>query len=509
MRTGLILAALMVIPLAIAAPSPSSDAPAETPWWALSLQDSDGDRIDDALPLVGADPLTVLVAFPDVPTAQELKALQGAGFELVDWYAHFDVVAVRALPMQIPALLDVPGVVFVERDDVLRPLLKESVPLLGVPQARRTYGVDGAGITVAVLDDGSFEQHPDFNGKIAGSFDAGAPGLPGPFGAAQVPVVPAGTDGHGTHVAGTIVGRGTQSGGQYVGVAPGALFANVKVFSTANSTSSTIVLDGLDWTLSNAERLNIRIASMSLGGSASDGRDALSRAVNKAVEEGMVVVAAAGNAGPDPMTIGSPGAADQAITVGSVDKRKQIAPYSSRGPTKDGRLKPEVMAPGSAITSTVPPSTTSVRGILGGPSAQKLYYGQLSGTSMAAPHVSGVVALMLEVNPALTPLEVKQILVATAQDLGPPGQDNETGYGFVNAIAATQVANDPQLLSSPQFAAIIGTLPPPQQTPWYEDMQHQVDELIRSGKAPTYAGIFVALVALVIIGYVVGSRRRG
>lgn len=507
MRLGLLLAALLALPLAIAAP----DVPEDAAWWELSLQDVDRDGIDDALPLVGSDPLRVLVAFPDVPTEEDRQALRDAGFPVLDWYAHFDVVVVQAFPSQLPLLLEVPGVVFVEHDDVIYPLLKESVPLLGVPQVWRDFGVTGAGITVAVLDDGSFEQHPDFSGKIAGSFDAGSSGTTGPLGVAQqVPVIPAGTDGHGTHVAGTIVGRGTQSNGQYKGVAPGALFANVKVFSGPNSTSSTIVLEGLDWTLSNAEELGIRIASMSLGGSPSDGTDALSRSVNKAVEKGMIVVAAAGNAGPGAQTIGSPGAADQAITVGSVDKRKQLASYSSRGPTKDGRLKPEVVAPGSAITSTLPPArSTLATGLLGGSqTTQAVWYGPLSGTSMAAPHVSGVIALMLEVNPSLTPLEVKQILVATAQDLGQPGRDNETGYGFVNAIAATQVAENPALLGSPQFAAIIGTLPPPQETPWYEDLRLQADEIVRSGKLPFYVGFVVAALALIIIGYVVGSRRR-
>lgn len=515
MRTGLILCALLALPLAIAAPAPSRgwEAPdVHAPWWELSMQDADKDRIDDALPRLGADPLRVLVAFADVPRASDLHALQRAGFEPLDWYTHFDVVVVETLPTQLPALARVPGVVFVERNDILYPLLKESVPLLGVPQVWQTYGVTGVGVTVAVLDDGSFEQHPDFQGKIAGRFDAGAPRSAGPDSPLSgVPVFPAGSNGHGTHIAGTIVGAGDQSNGQYKGVAPGARFANVKVFTGPNSTSSEIVLDGLEWTLANADALGIRIASLSLGGASSDGRDALSRAVDRAVAEGMIVVAAAGNQGPTPETIGSPGAAEGAITVGAVDKRKQIAAYSSRGPTKDGRLKPELVAPGTAITSTVPPATTTVAtGLLGsltGGGSPQVYYGQLSGTSMAAPHVSGVIALMLEVNPDLTPYEVKQILVATAQDLGAAGRDNDTGYGFVNAIAAAQVAADPQLLSSPQFAAILGTLPPPPGSTWIEDLQHGFQQAARSGKLLVLLSL-MTVAALGVTAYVVVARRK-
>lgn len=504
MMRGLLAIVLLLAPLALAAP------PAERPWWETTTLDLDRDGVDDALApaLRGGDPLVVLVAFDRVPRAEDRAALQAAGFELAQWYEHFDVVAVRASPGDIPRLLRIPHVVLVEANDVIVPLLRESVPLTGAPQAWTQYGVTGKGQVIAVLDDGAFEQHPDFDGKVAASFDAGLSGVVGPFAiTASTPVVPAGDDGHGTHVAGTIVGPGTQSSGAYKGVAPAARFVDVKVFRGPNQTNSEIVLRGLDWTLSNRERYDIHVASMSLGGRASDGKDALSRAVNVAVDKGLIVVAAAGNAGPGAETIASPGAAEKAITVGAVDKQKRIASYSSRGPTLDGRMKPDLVAPGSAITSTIPPaSTTTVRGFLTG--SRDLYYGALSGTSMAAPHVTGVVALMLETNPDLGPSDVKRILLATAQDLGPKGRDHETGYGFVNAIAAVQVADDPTLLDSPQFAAILGTLPEPAKEDLLTRAQVELERAKRDGTLILYGGVALAVGLAVILVVAFAQRRR-
>lgn len=505
MIRGSALAALLLAPALLATVGADTSAA----WWESTLLDLDGDRIDDALvpELHGREPLIVLVAYDGVPTSREHGALSEAGFEIVNEYEHFDVIAVRVLPTMIGGLLDLPGVVFVEKNDVIVKLLKDSVPLIGAPQVWKDHGATGRGVTVAVLDDGAFEQHPDLDGKVRASYDAGLASRPG-FGTspASAPIVPAGDDGHATHVAGIIVGPGTQSNGRYRGVAPDAQFVDVKVFAGPDQTNSDIVLRGLDWVLSNAARDGTRVASMSLGGRPSDGRDALSRAVNVAVDKGMIVVAAAGNAGPDPQTVASPGAADKAITVGAVDKQRRIASYSSRGPTLDGRLKPDIVAPGSAIVSTIPPSSTTVAGAATGKA--DAFYGSLSGTSMAAPHVSGVVALMLQVNPSLSPTEVKQILVATAQDLGVQGPDPDTGHGFVNAIAATQVADDPTLLSSPRFASIIAALPPPREEDLWTRGQVEFDALVRSGMLPTYGAIAAGVLVIFFAGVLIGRRRR-
>lgn len=496
---------ILLVPALVAA-SPAGP----TPWWETTLADADRDRVDDALALLPpGDVVTVLARFDGVPGASQVDALVRAGFPPTSVYRHFDVAAVRTAPADIPRLLGVSGVVFVERDMEIVPLLAQSVPLIGAPTVWKDFGATGEGVTIAVLDDGAYEQHPDLAPRVKASFDASSPNAPGGLDVlGSAPVVPAGVEGHGTHVAGTIIGPGTQSNGRYKGVAPDASFVDVKVFNAPNRTSSEIVLRGLDWVVSNMERFDIRIASMSIGGAASDGQDALSKAVDVAVDKGLIVVAAAGNNGPKAQTIGSPGAAEKAITVGAVDKKKAIASYSSRGPTKDGRPKPEIVAPGSAITSTVPPSSTSGVGtLLRGQTT--VYYGELTGTSMAAPHVSGVVALMLEVNPDLTPFEVKQILVATAQDLGAKGRDNETGYGFVNAIAATRIAQDPTLLGSPEFAAILGTLPPPGEESFMTRASVELQSFVRTGQIWIAGALSLLVIALVLTVALVQRRRRG
>src|SRR5581483_879004 len=486
-RALAIVAILALVTPVLATALAVSGAPAAPGWWEDTIFDRDHDGLDDRLvDLDPSAPFVVLVDYASVPGPRELAAIGALGVEVTSSYHDFPVLAVRALPAQLPALRALPGVVMIEKNDVIYPLLKDSVPLIGAPQAWSTYGATGKGITIAVIDDGAFEQHPALSASLDGHFDSSTPSQTTSTPLSGIIAPAANTEGHGTHVAGIIVSNGANSdGGVYKGVAPDAKFANVKVFSTANQTTSDFVMGGLQWALDNAKAHNIRIASMSLGGSPSDGNDAISRAVNIAVEKGMIVVAAAGNAGPGKSTITAPGAAANAITVGAVDKQKKLAPYSSRGPTMGAspRLKPDIMAPGSDITSTAPPA--------GGASdvlrskTDGLFYKTLSGTSMAAPHVSGVVAMMLQVNPGLSPKDVKDILLATAlqsQDLGVKGPDNETGYGFVNAIAAVQVAKDPKILEQPQFASILQSLPDTQQSSFLDKASFEASTLAHSGK---------------------------
>ncbi len=499
---GVLLLLASALPL-----SAEARAQPVAPWWTDVSFDRDHDGIDDALAarLGSSDPLTVLVDYASMPTPGQRAALDSLGVQVTSAYAHFPILAVRALPSQVPALRALPGVVMLEHDDAIYRLLKDSVPLIGAPTVWKDYGVTGKGETIAILDDGAFEQHPDLQGKVEADFDAGSPSTP--LGGSPVTVVaPAGTEGHGTHVAGIAVGDGAQSQGLYKGVAPDAKFANVKVFSAANATTSELVLRGLDWVLSNAKAHNIRIASMSLGGSPSDGNDAICRAVDHAVDEGLVVIAAAGNAGPDASTITAPGAAAKAITVGAVDKQKRIASYSSRGPTIATKLlKPDVVAPGSDITSAVPPSTTSVSGLFGDRSAG--FYGTLSGTSMATPHVAGVAALMLEANPALTPADVKKIILVTAQDLGPKGRDNDTGFGFVNAIASVQAAKDPTILDQPQFASLLAVVPDAPHESALDQFQYDVAAMIRQGQTSLLVAVAVGSVGAVFMGVAIARRK--
>jgi subtilisin family serine protease len=166
------------------------------------------------------------------------------------------------------------------------------------------------------------------------------------------------------------------------------------------------------------------------------------------------------------------------------------------------------MAPGSDIRSTIPPGGGSATGILGGPSAGKVLYGSLTGTSMATPHVAGVVALMLQANPGLAPQDVKKILLVTAQDLGGRGPDNETGYGFVNAIAAVQVAKDPTLLDQPQFASILASIPDPPKESVFESFSQDIQAMVRDGGLPTLLSLAAGVAGVIILGIVVAKRRR-
>ncbi|WP_243123774.1 S8 family serine peptidase [Thermaerobacter sp. FW80] len=177
----------------------------------------------------------------------------------------------------------------------------------------------------------------------------------------------------------------------------------------------------------------IRIGNMSLGAAGcSDGTDSLSTAVNNAVTAGIVMMVAAGNEGPNRCTIGAPGAAASAVTVGAVydpgERGWVLAEFSSRGPTADGRIKPDVTAPGRNITAAKAGST---RG-----------YVTYSGTSMATPFIAGTAALMLDANYGLTPSQVKSLLTASGnvKDFGPGGKDIDWGAGISIAYNAVKAA---------------------------------------------------------------------
>ena len=164
-----------------------------------------------------------------------------------------------------------------------------------------------------------------------------------------------------------------------------------------------------------------------MSGPASDDVDPLSREVNYLTAHGVTVVAAAGNFGPGARTVGSPGVAEGAITVGKVDDNDNLARKSSRGPTLDGRIKPDCMAPGTKITAAVPASFRS-------------RYGVYSCTSFAAPHVTGALALLKQAFPTATPAQLKQTLLESCDPVNVPfsfhDQSCAIGAGRINASRA-------------------------------------------------------------------------
>lgn len=288
--------------------------------------------------------------------------------------------------------------------------LSESTAQIGAPKLW-AEGNTAAGVDVAVLDSGADAEHPDLAGQIAES-------------SSFVPAEPDILDykGHGTHVASTIAGTGAASGGVERGVAPGARLHIGKVLNSEGSGQDSWIIAGMEWA---AREQKARVVSMSLGGETTDGSDPMSQAVDRlSAETGALFVIAAGNSGP--ATIGSPGAANSALTVGAVDSTDHLADFSSQGPRAgDGGLKPEITAPGVDILAA---RSHLVRGGSGD-------YTLMSGTSMATPHVAGTAALVAAAHPDWTGQRIKEALVSTVK-ASPDYTPYQAGAGRVDAVAA-------------------------------------------------------------------------
>lgn len=319
------------------------------------------------------------------------------------------------------SLSDQEDIEYIWLDEEIRTCLDRSLPAIGVP-AVWAGGYRGMGIKIAIVDTGIDRAHPDFSGRIM----AGASFLDGDF---------QDDNGHGTHVASTAAGSGAAQENRYVGVAPEASLYVARVLDRNGSGSMSGVMAGVEWAVDQG----VHVINLSLGGSgSSDGQDALSVTCNAAVARGIVVCVAAGNAGPGARSIGSPGAAADVITVGAADRSDRVANFSSRGPTADGRTKPDICFPGTDIVAARASGTS-----MGSPvNAQ---YTSASGTSMATPHAAGLAALLLQAKPGATPVQIKQALMSTALDMG--SDANAQGAGRAQAERA--------------LAVILGQEPPP------------------------------------------------
>lgn len=314
------------------------------------------------------------------------------------------------------------------------------------------YGVKGAGVTVAVIDSGIDANHPDLqfgaktvqNVKIIG--DLGLAGV-----AATLENQP-NTDtssGHGTHVAGTVGGKGAASAtdprraNYYAGIAPEA---NLIGLGTGEGLNIFFALQGFDWVLNNQEKYGIDIVTNSWGSSNSvyDPNSPINRASYETYRRGMVVTFAAGNDGPDEDTLNPYAIVPWVVNVGSGTKDGNLSSFSSRGVAGDPYKHIDVVAPGSNICSTRAPGTAI--GALGpvvnlSAPSYTLYYHCISGTSMATPFVAGTAALMLQVNPQLSPDQIEQILMETARPM--PGEPfHSVGGGYVNVARAVEAASD-------------------------------------------------------------------
>ena len=326
---------------------------------------------------------------------------------------------------------------------------------VGARAVQELMGYNGAGVGVAVVDSGITGWHDDLTvangqGQRVSHFVDFVNGYTQPY-----------DDwGHGTHVAGIVAGNGFDMNGTRNAIAPGANIIALKALDAQGHGTISSIIAAIDYAVANKNALNIRVINLSLGAGVSESytTDPLTLAAKHAVDAGIVVVAAAGNLGkgangqPQYGAIGSPGNAPWVITVGASSTNGTVArqddtmaAFSSRGPTMyDYAAKPDLVAPGFGTISMADPLsafyTTKANFLLGGlldPGYTP--YIALSGTSMAAPVVSGTVALMMQANPDLTPNLVKGILQFTSQEY--PGYDALTqGAGFLNARGAVQLA---------------------------------------------------------------------
>ena len=301
-------------------------------------------------------------------------------------------------------------------DGVLKVKLDRSVPRIGAPTAWRA-GYDGTGVTVAVLDSGIDSTHPDFAGKVATvkDFVGGGPGD---------------AIGHGTHVASIIAGSGAASNGVQRGVAPGVTLADGKVCDEDGNCPESGTIAGMHWA---AAELRAPVVNMSLGGPDVPGVDAQEEALNTlSATYGTLFVVAAGNSGGelgDPYTVGSPGTADAALTVGAVDDEDRMADFSSRGPRQGDRaIKPDIVAPGVDIKAARAWNTRYDDGESGP-------YLTISGTSMAAPHTAGAAAILLQRRPGTAGEQLKRLLMASAVALPGTGSYDQ-GSGRVDVARA-------------------------------------------------------------------------
>lgn len=361
---------------------------------------------------------------------------------------------------QIVSLAGRDDVVSVEANDLVESLDGSANTSTGVMKARADApALDGSrdgspaysssDLVAAIVDSGIDASHADLDeGKVLVFADCVS-------GSTCVVGAPYDDAGHGTSVASVLAGDGdaTAAGDpeSSTGVAPGAALVVVKVLNAAGQATEGQVLGAIQWVVDHKGAYNIRVLNLSLGGSErSDGTDAVSLAADAAVAAGLFVTVAAGNDGPFAGTVGSPASARSVLTVGAVADPGVggflNAYFSSRGPTTDGRPKPDISAPGVAMVSAWAQTGTPAGGP--GPTARHV----VSGTSFSAPFAAGVALLMLDADPTLTPAQLKAKLIGTARgwDGAPTVPDNIFGAGRLDAYAALQAAG--AAIASPPVA---------------------------------------------------------
>ena len=429
-------------------------------WWVETTVDRDGNGIGDMVEVHKDNPifldedgtLPLIVDFDHAPDEADIAMLEReVGYEHQWTLKHIDALAGRIHVDQILETTSLPGVVMLELDGILSIHNGDAAVLHGVDTVWADTGYDGAGATEAIIDTGIDGAHASlddldddnstYDPKVIGFYDP----VNNPSLTNGTEVFPYDDQGHGSHCAGTTAGTGAPTY-EHIGMAPQANLVGVKVLDAGGSGSFATVMAGMQWTVDNRYQFNIRAASMSLGGPGaiewtSSEEDSVNRYANEMVRAGIALFIAAGNNGVSAQ-IGTPGSAEDAITVGALDKNSAIAIYSSQGPTEELRIKPNIAYVGSSVMSVAFNTGDQYTG--------------MSGTSMATPGAAGVAALMLQANPDLSPFDVRNIMQETAtyrmcsymganepcaEDFIPKNrQNNVYGHGEVRALDAVMEA---------------------------------------------------------------------
>jgi len=454
-------------------PPPHAQVPPEK-----RLFDADGNKLFDNLEarIAPAGPwerFEVIVLFHEPLEELDFEGLHRrlGLFQVRHRYRSINGISTTLPKWRIEAAARLDVVRQVELNAIVLPHLDKATLWFGVQKARTDFGVDGnadgnltysAGdIVVAVLDTGVNASHVDLDGgKVIGWRDF-INGEPDPYDEGDQCVY------HGTHVSSIAAGEG-DGNASYRGVAPGAALVVGKVLGIQTTTSpprpetgcfgyTSQVNAGIEWVIENKDTFGIEVLNMSLGvPGCSDGTDSQSLLINAVADAGIVPAISAGNEGPGPCTVGSPGAAQEALTVGAMAGPEHgsgvsftcgpapaggfyLVCFSSRGPTADGRVKPDVAGAGVLITAAD-----------GGTDSG---YTDKSGTSMSSPFTAGVAALiqharLVDGQPLLAPQEVKNVLMLTAHDWGPldgsadsgPSSDIDWGAGRLDGYRAVKAA---------------------------------------------------------------------
>ena len=358
-----------------------------------------------------------------------------------------NAVALRARPAEIRRLARDPAVARIEYDRRVRlfaptseagpvrppPLFGRGdwgLAAIGAPAVWRDYGLDGRGVRVGSIDTGVDAGHPDLAGKVVAWRDF-VNGRPTPYD----------DQGHGTHTIGTMVGGA--AGGAPIGVAPGARVVVAKALDRNGCGTLSTLLAAAQWITDPDGDPGTRdfptVVNASWGAPAGSGGEALRRVIRRWRALGIVPVFAAGNRGPR-WSVSAPAAYPETFAVGALGPDGGVAKFSSRGPTVvqaagslgaergASAIKPDIAAPGRGIVSSVP----------GG------RWVSLSGTSMAAPHVAGTIALLRQADPGIRPRAIEMILRRTARDIEPAGPDRKSGAGGLDAHAAVAAVLGPR-----------------------------------------------------------------